>query len=225
MMWTNDSSAPGPAFQDTPGPDTPKAPDRATAGAPSRRRDRTVIAIAAAVVLIGVALGTGESTAVSARHSLAQTRQRLTAVRSQLDQARNQLAVARSALATAQDQAQAAQTAATQANARAQARFAAKEAKLAAETKALDALIGRIQASAISTDGVYVVGQDIKTGIWHTAGDGGLGGNACYYATLRSTNTFDIIDNNNFDGPETVDVNGAYALEISGPCTWYRVSS
>jgi hypothetical protein len=36
----------------------------------------------------------------------------------------------------------------------------------------------------------------------------------------NSTNTSDIIDNNNFGGPETVSTSGAYALEISGPCTW-----
>jgi hypothetical protein len=35
-----------------------------------------------------------------------------------------------------------------------------------------------------------------------------------------STNTSDIIDNNKFGGPETVSTSGAYALEISGPCTW-----
>jgi len=32
----------------------------------------------------------------------------------------------------------------------------------------------------------------------------------------------DISDNNNFDGPETVNLNGVYAFQISGPCTWYR---
>jgi hypothetical protein len=224
-MWSNHSFNSGTASEAPADPNTPKAPDRAAPRAASRGRGRTVIAIAAGVVLIGVAFGIGEGSGASAQQNLAQTRQRLTAVRSQLNQARNQLAAARSQLVTAQDQAQTARNAAAQANARAQARFAAKEAKLTTETRALDALIGRIQASAISTDGVYVVGQDIKTGIWHTTGDAGLGGNACYYATLRTTNTFDIIDNNNFDGPETVDVNGAYALEISGPCTWYRVSS
>jgi len=39
---------------------------------------------------------------------------------------------------------------------------------------------------------------------------------------LNSSNTSDISDNNNFDGPETVDVNGAYAFQISGPCEWVR---
>lgn len=76
------------------------------------------------------------------------------------------------------------------------------------------------QATQISASGVYVVGQDIAAGTWHTAGDGGQTGNLCYYALLSSTNTSDIIDNNNFDGPETVSTSGADALEINGPCTW-----
>jgi hypothetical protein len=76
------------------------------------------------------------------------------------------------------------------------------------------------QATQISSSGVYVVGQDIASGTWHTAGDGGQTGSLCYYALLNSTNTNDIIDNNNFDGPETVDVSGAKAFEINGPCTW-----
>ena len=76
------------------------------------------------------------------------------------------------------------------------------------------------QATQISSSGVYVVGQDIASGTWHTAGDGGQTGSLCYYALLNSTNTSDIIDNNNFDGPETVSTSGAKALDISGPCTW-----
>jgi hypothetical protein len=87
------------------------------------------------------------------------------------------------------------------------------------------ALEGRIEASAISADGVYVVGHDIKSGVWHTSGDGGQGDDPCYYATLTSTNTSDIDDNNNFDGPETVSLAGVDAFEISGPCAWYRVAS
>ena len=76
------------------------------------------------------------------------------------------------------------------------------------------------QATQISSSGVYVVGQDIESGTWHTSGDGGQTDNECYYALLHSTDTSDIIDNNNFDGPETVNVSGAKALEIDGPCTW-----
>lgn len=83
---------------------------------------------------------------------------------------------------------------------------------------------GRLQSPRISASGVYVVGRDIKPGVYHTSGDNGEGGNSCYFATLSSTNTFDIIDNNNFDGTETVDVSGVFAFNIDGPCTWVRVS-
>lgn len=68
---------------------------------------------------------------------------------------------------------------------------------------------------------MYLVGKDIKSGMWHTAGDGGSAGIGCYYALLSSTNTSDIIDNNDFDGPETVSTSGVYALQISGDCTWH----
>jgi hypothetical protein len=76
------------------------------------------------------------------------------------------------------------------------------------------------QAIQISSSGVYVVGEDIAAGTWHTSGDGGQTADACYYATLNSTNTNDIINNNNFDGPEPVDLSsGVHALEMNGPCT------
>jgi hypothetical protein len=71
------------------------------------------------------------------------------------------------------------------------------------------------EATQISADGVYVVGQDIPGGTWHTSG-----GSQCYEATLASTDTSNIIDNNNFTGPNTVSLAGAKAFNISGGCTW-----
>ena len=71
------------------------------------------------------------------------------------------------------------------------------------------------EATQISEDGVYVVGQDIPGGTWHTSG-----GSQCYEATLGSTDTSNIIDNNNFTGPDTVSLAGAKAFDISGGCTW-----
>ena len=72
---------------------------------------------------------------------------------------------------------------------------------------------------------MYVVGQDIKAGTWHTPGNGSSDPmNQCYYARLNSTTTSDIADNNNFNGPDTVNLSGTYAFEINGGCTWYRVS-
>jgi hypothetical protein len=37
------------------------------------------------------------------------------------------------------------------------------------------------------------------------------------------TNTSDIIDNNNFNGPETVNLSSVYAFQISGGCTWTKM--
>ena len=62
---------------------------------------------------------------------------------------------------------------------------------------------------------MYVVGQDIPGGTWHTSG-----GSQCYEATLGSTDTGNILDNNNFGGPDTVSLAGAKAFEINGGCTW-----
>ncbi len=71
------------------------------------------------------------------------------------------------------------------------------------------------EATQISADGVYVVGQDIPGGTWHTSG-----GQQCYEATLASMDTSNIIDNNNFTGPDTVSMAGAKSFNISGGCTW-----
>jgi hypothetical protein len=74
------------------------------------------------------------------------------------------------------------------------------------------------EATQISDDGVYVIGQDIPGGTWHTSGGG-----QCYEATLSGTDTInDIISNNNFTGPDTVDLAGAYAFDINGGCTWQQ---
>lgn len=83
--------------------------------------------------------------------------------------------------------------------------------------------LGVVAASTISADGVYVVGKDIPSGIYHTSGNGGGIMNECYFATLGSTDTSNILDNNNFNGPETVDVSGGYAFQISGGCTWHKI--
>jgi len=73
------------------------------------------------------------------------------------------------------------------------------------------------EATQISADGVYVIGQDIPGGTWHTSG-----GAQCYEATLASTDTSNILDNNNFTGPDTVSLAGAAAFNISGGCTWQQ---
>ncbi|MGH3254874.1 MAG: hypothetical protein ACRDOU_05595 [Streptosporangiaceae bacterium] len=73
------------------------------------------------------------------------------------------------------------------------------------------------EATQISADGVYVIGTDIPGGTWHTSG-----GQQCYEATLGSTDTSNIIDNNNFTGPDTVSLAGAVAFQITGGCVWQQ---
>jgi hypothetical protein len=182
----------------------------------------TVVAVVA--VLLAYGIGASGTAGVQRRLNranvtLARTQARLAAVSSRLDSTRTQL---QSAQASAQN-------AMTTATARVKAQYAARMASvrqdqqsLARQDQALKTELGQLQRTSISADGVYVVGSDIKPGIYHTNGDGGQTGFQCYYATLGSTNTSNILDNNNFDGPETVDVSGAYAFQISGPCTWYR---
>lgn len=73
------------------------------------------------------------------------------------------------------------------------------------------------RATEISSHGVYVVGKDITGGTWHTSGGG-----ECYYATLNGPATDDIVDYNDFIGPDTVNLSGVYAFEIGGGCTWHH---
>jgi multidrug efflux pump subunit AcrA (membrane-fusion protein) len=143
-----------------------------------------------------------------------------------------------SQLTTAQAQARnAVAAAASAANAKAAAAYATRNAALSQQAatlkqqqatltqqqQAVKAQMGELQASQINGDGVYVVGKDIKAGVYHTNGSGNTGANDCYFATLNSTDTSNIANNNNFDGPETVDVSSAYAFDVNGPCTWVKV--
>jgi hypothetical protein len=51
----------------------------------------------------------------------------------------------------------------------------AEQQRLTSEEKTVKTEEGQLNATAISLSGVYVVGQDIKSGTWHTNGDGGGG--------------------------------------------------
>ncbi|HEY6786346.1 MAG TPA: hypothetical protein VI365_03460 [Trebonia sp.] len=205
---------------------------------PARKRViASVAAMLAIIVVVGVSsFAVGHRGKPALRASLAQDRSQLSSVRGQLSALQTKYATIAGQLNSAQSQLQQAQTTAQQATATAEATAKAQYAtkmsavdqeqkNLTSEEQQVKAELGQIQASAISGSGVYVVGTDIKSGVWHTNGDGGMTDNECYYATLSGSDTInDINDNNNFDGDETVDVSGSYALQISGPCTWYRAS-
>lgn len=75
--------------------------------------------------------------------------------------------------------------------------------------------------TVMSQDGVYVVGTDIQPGTYHTTG--AVSGD-CYYALLSSTNTNDIIDNNNVTGPATITVGaGVKAVAVNGCNPWQKI--
>ena len=106
-----------------------------------------------------------------------------------------------------------------------QAALQSQQQTVASEQKTLNQELGQVQANTISSDGTFVVGQDIKPGTYHTNGSGNAGANDCYYATLNSTDgsLTSIIANGNFDGPETISLSGVYAFQANGPCTWNLV--
>jgi len=186
-------------------------------------------------MLAGVGIG---SSANNNAGALASARSAEASLRTQVSTLNGQAGTLKDQLAAAQAQARNAVAAATAAaNAKAASEYATRnaalsqqqatlkqqQATLAQQQQAVKAQMGELQASQISGDGVYVVGKDIKAGVYHTSGSGNAGANDCYFATLNSTDTSNIADNNNFDGPETVDVSSAYAFEVNGPCTWVKV--
>jgi CHAT domain len=87
--------------------------------------------------------------------------------------------------------------------------------------------LGSTQAStpqartgAISGDGIFVVGLDIRQGVYRTAGP--ARGSTGYYALLSSTNTSDVINNSNFAGPATITVGpDVKAVEVSRCEPWH----
>ena len=125
--------------------------------------------------------------------------------------------------ATLRSQATAADARAATAQAAAKSDYAARNAALNRQSQVVAAEIGELRANTIRSDGMYLVGHDIKPGTWHTVGDGGASGGKCAYAVNGSAST--LQHNIYFDGPWTVDLSGAYAFSISGPCTWVRVPS
>jgi hypothetical protein len=178
------------------------------------------------VLLIGVGIGAAGNAHTSEINSQQAQIARLQAA-VKTDQGK--ISTERQQVTTAQTNANNAMaTALTQVKARYKSKFAALQAqenKVNGMRARLNRELGVVAKSTISADGVYVVGRDIPAGTYHTSGAGANAspGGECYFATLNSTNTEDISDNNNFNGPETVDVSGAAAFQISGGCTWHKV--
>jgi hypothetical protein len=192
------------------------------------------------VLVVGVAIGgAGHSTGVSQAKYNA-SRAQVSSFKSQVSGLQTQVGTDNAAVATARTNAADAQQTA---NANAAAAYKSKQASLAqtyqskeatlaatqktaaGDQQTLNQELGQVQANTMSSDGTFVVGQDIKSGTYHTNGSGNAGANDCYYATLNSTDgsLTSIIANGNFDGPETMDLSGVYAFQVNGPCTWVLV--
>jgi cell division protein FtsB len=166
-----------------------------------RRRVRSILAVAAAVVVVGALAGI--TTIALLRNATLSS----------------QVAMADARAANAVRAAQAA----------AQKDYAARNAALNREAATLNrksqtiaAEIGELQANTIRADGIYVVGHDIKPGTWHTVGDGHVSGGLCRFAMVGSANRPNNPTPTLFDGPWTVNLSAVYAFEIYGPCTWIR---
>lgn len=91
----------------------------------------------------------------------------------------------------------------------------AAEKSVAKREKAVGIVESQIRANTVSGDGIYKVGSDIKAGTYKTAGQPG-----CYYAVLNSTDTSNIADNNNVDGPAFVTVRNGQYLQVAGCADW-----
>jgi hypothetical protein len=190
---------------------------------PPPPKSRKGLKIAAAVVGGLVLLGGGFAAGVAAGRSpihgyqqqIAQAHRNLTAEQLRLNTEKITLNTEQGKVTTAQA---AARNAMSTALAQVKAQYKSKLASVQALQHQLQQEQGIIVHNTIGADGVYVIGKDIASGTYHTTG-----GNQCYYATLGSTDTSNILDNNIINGPATVDVSGAYALDISGGCTWVKV--
>jgi type II secretory pathway pseudopilin PulG len=164
-----------------------------------RHRGRNILAVVAAVVVIG---GLASITTITLLRNATLSSQ------------------AAAADTRAANAVSAAQAAAQKDYAARNATLNQKAATLNQKSQTIAAETGELKANTIRTNGMYVVGHDIKSGTWHTVGDGHLSGNLCRYVVLASANSPG--PGIYFDGPETLNLSGDYALVISGPCTWIR---
>lgn len=206
----------------------PVLPDHRVVPKRQRRWPRQAGIAAAIIVALGIGIGIGaaannkSSQLNAANATISQQRQKLGQLQGTVGTLQSKYSTATQHLA---DETNTANHALAMATNKVKAQDAARQAQLnqeAATLKQQQAQLaqqqGITQNNQISQDGVYVIGRDMKGGTWHTSG-----GSQCYYALLGSTDTSNIIDNNNISGPATVDLGGAYAFEISGGCTWVKI--
>lgn len=225
-----------PEYQQSPS--QPPPPEPKPSGW-TRRRAGIGVGLMVALI-VGVGIGAAAHTTGISQASYKASQAQVASLQGQVSGLQAQVSTDNAAVATARTNAANAQATAN-ANAAAaykskndslQSTYQSKEAALqsqqqtvAGEQKTLQQELGQVQANTISSDGTFVVGQDVKSGTYHTNGSGNAGANDCYYAALSSTDGSinSISTNGNFDGPETISLSGVYAFQVNGPCTWNLV--
>lgn len=179
----------------------------------------TVAGVAVLLIGVGIGVASQQSKINSYKHQVAQLQGQVSTEKADVTSEQNKVSAAQTNAQNAMS------TALAQVKAQYKSKFAAlqqQQQRVAGMRARLNRELGVVAKSTISAPGVYVVGKDIPAGTYHTSGDGGTSGVGCYYATLGSTDTSNILDNNNFDGPETVSLGGVYAFQINGDCTWHK---
>jgi peptidoglycan hydrolase CwlO-like protein len=147
-------------------------------------RRRLLTGIALVVVLgigiaIGAAIGNNTSALNAANSQASALRSQVASLKGQVSSLNGQVSSLDDSVASWKTQAQ---NATATANAKASAAYASRntalsqqETTLKQQEKTVAAEAGRLQASQISGDGVYVVGKDIKPGMYPTSGSGDTG--------------------------------------------------
>lgn len=92
---------------------------------------------------------------------------------------------------------------------------AAADKSVTKREKAVGIIEDTIAANTIEGDGLFKVGDDMRAGTYKSSGSTG-----CYYAILNSTDTSDIADNNNIDGPAFVTLSEGQYFETERCADW-----
>lgn len=89
--------------------------------------------------------------------------------------------------------------------------------------KAVKATETELANNSIPGDGVYVVGKDVKAGVYKTTGPSGGNPVGCYYAFKNGTGAdADILDNNIVKGQSSVTLKPGQVFETSSCSDWIR---
>lgn len=99
----------------------------------------------------------------------------------------------------------------------------ARESAVAQREQAVQSAQAVIVQNQI-TPGSYVVGKDVKAGLYHTTGPDGSNFSGCYYEWKGSTDAnAQIIDNNITQGPATATLTDGQVFTTNGCQAWQKI--